>query len=186
MAKDGVLLRELTFIAERSHNSHIFAPLRELVDGAAEIDAVLVGTGPGSYTGVRIGIATGIGISLARNIPLIGVPSVCGVDHEGDYMVIGDARRGACFLCRVSGGEMQGEPELMRLDEIEAKLNGDVFTFDEKSISERARVLSPSAGVLAVRQSLKEINNVPASAVEPVYLSAPFITTPKGRGKTLD
>ena len=185
LARDGVLLSEETFVAERSHNSHIFAPLSELI-GDAEIDAVVVGTGPGSYTGVRIGIATAIGISLARDIPLIGVPSVCGIDCDGDYRVVGDARRGSWFLAHVVRGEMTVDPKLMAYEAIEHQIKGEVFTFDVKFPDERVKVMTPAAGVLAKRQSLRALNNLPTAAVEPIYLAAPFITTPKGRGKTLD
>jgi tRNA threonylcarbamoyladenosine biosynthesis protein TsaB len=185
LACDGVVLRGETFVAERSHNSQIFAPLGELL-GDARIDAVIVGTGPGSYTGVRIGIATAIGISMARNVPLFGVASVCGVEADFDYAVVGDARRGVFFWCEVKNGEIQGNPELMSLDELKLRPYEHIFTFDEMPPMEGALSVTPSAAVLAKLYSRRDLSETPQVAVEPIYLAAPFITKPKGRGKMLD
>ena len=185
LASDGVVLREETFVAERSHNSQIFAPLGALL-GDAEIDAVIVGTGPGSYTGVRIGIATAIGVSMARNVPLFGVASVCGVEADFDYAVVGDARRGVFFWSEVAGGEMLGDPELMSLDALKLRRHEHIFTFDEKPPIAAAVSVTPSAAVLAKLYSRRDLSEIPQVTVEPIYLAAPFITKPKGRGKTLD
>ena len=66
------------FTSQRSHNSQIFLPLESALDTCnRELDLIAVGTGPGSYTGVRIGIASGIAIAMALSIPVIGIPSAC-------------------------------------------------------------------------------------------------------------
>ena len=66
------------FTSERSHNSQIFAPLETALGACGDKpELIVVGTGPGSYTGVRIGIAAGLGIAMAHDIPIIGIPSAC-------------------------------------------------------------------------------------------------------------
>ncbi len=183
LARDGVVVSEARFTAERSHNAHIFAPLRALLEMAGEIEGVLVGIGPGSYTGVRIGIACGIGLSLARNVPLAGMPSACALDEPGAYRVVGDARRGKFFTCRVEGGRMVGAPFLSeRLDEP----GGLVFTFDDVPPAPEACLAVPSAGVLARLGSVlppSEFAGLGQKPVEPIYLAAAFVTTPKKPGK---
>ena len=69
--RDGDCVFSKTFTSERSHNSQIFAPLGEALEITTP-GLIAVGTGPGSYTGARIGIAVGIGIFLSINAKLIG------------------------------------------------------------------------------------------------------------------
>ena len=77
VVRDGEVCFEKTFSSERSHNSQLFAPLREALAVAGDtLRAVVVGTGPASYTGVRIGIAAAQGIAVSREVPVIGLPSV--------------------------------------------------------------------------------------------------------------
>ena len=69
LTRDGEVLLEQSFASERSHNSQIFAPLGEALELAIP-ELIAVGTGPGSYTGARIGIAAGIGIDESHGLRL--------------------------------------------------------------------------------------------------------------------
>jgi tRNA threonylcarbamoyladenosine biosynthesis protein TsaB len=188
LARDGVVLSEASFIAERSHNAQIFAPLRALLEGSKKIEGILVGVGPGSYTGVRIGIACGLGLSLARGVPFGGMPSVCALDEEVGYWVIGDARRGKFFRCRVEGGHLRGAPVLSDQSQLSELSDESVFTFDDHPPIPGARVAVPSAGVLARRGSLlppEEFASLGEKPIEPIYLAPAFVTTPRKPGKRL-
>jgi tRNA threonylcarbamoyladenosine biosynthesis protein TsaB len=50
--------------------------LRRIQIGLRDLDAIAVAEGPGSYTGLRIGIAFAKGLSLAHNLPLVGIPTL--------------------------------------------------------------------------------------------------------------
>src|SRR3990170_680721 len=62
---------------------------------AADLDALVVGTGPGSFTSTRIGIAFARGLALALEIPGAGISTLdaLAASHAGAHPVI-DARRG--------------------------------------------------------------------------------------------
>jgi hypothetical protein len=73
---------------------------------AAVDTAVVVVTGPGTYTGVRAGMAAALGIADARNLPLYGVGALEVVargdpEANGEDWVVSDAGRGALYLARV-------------------------------------------------------------------------------------
>lgn len=74
------LLFQIHMIAEEKHGETLLSRIEEVLKKVAldltEIDLIAVGIGPGSFTGVRIGLATAKGISLVRMIPIIGVDSL--------------------------------------------------------------------------------------------------------------
>ena len=78
---DGTRVRyEATWEAGRRHTvqlaSRIFAALGDLNVGSEDLSGVAVATGPGSFTGLRVGMALAKGLAMARNLPLIGVPTL--------------------------------------------------------------------------------------------------------------
>lgn len=101
----------------------------------SELEAVAVGVGPGSYTGVRIGVATAKGIAAAARLPLYGVPSTDAVAQRATaldrpVMVVADAARGEVYpmLYRSDGGALtrEGEFAVLKAEEAAAALGGGV------------------------------------------------------------
>ena len=78
--------------------------------GAAPVDAVVVLTGPGSYTGVRGGMAAALGFAVARGIPLHGVDTLTAVAAAvaaapGEVLTaVADAGRGGVYIARYEAG----------------------------------------------------------------------------------
>jgi len=76
----AALVRERALAAERAHASDLLPALdlllNELGVPPSAIEQVIVGTGPGSYTGLRAGIATALGLARASGAALRGVPSL--------------------------------------------------------------------------------------------------------------
>jgi tRNA threonylcarbamoyladenosine biosynthesis protein TsaB len=177
------------FRSDRAHNAVLFDPLAKVMAEAEPLECVVVGTGPGSYTGIRVGIATGLGLALARGVPLIGIPSVCALTHamgEPSYAVCGDARRGVWWWCVVEHGRLTGEPIVGSADEIGALARawpGHVYTPD--AVSPPFCEATPStaaAEILAMRALAltdEERGQLAACEVEPLYVSAPAISESK-------
>lgn len=63
------------------------------------IDLLVVGTGPGSYTGLRVGASHALGLARAWNVPVVGVPTLEGIAAraEGRVAVSLDARKGQVY-----------------------------------------------------------------------------------------
>ena len=69
--------------------------------GYADLERVAVTTGPGSFTGLRIGLSAARGLGVARHVPVLGIPSLLAVSlgaAHGPVAVLIDARRDEAYL----------------------------------------------------------------------------------------
>lgn len=105
---DGVE-RSLVVADERHHTEALTPGLQELLrEGdveARDIDRVVVDRGPGLFTGLRVGLATAVGLALGANAELVGVTSLEVLAHgarsagvRGVVLCAVDARRGELFV----------------------------------------------------------------------------------------
>lgn len=98
LVRDRELLGERTSIART-----LLEDVDELLRGAgaepADVDALVVGTGPGSFTSTRIGLAVARGLALALDLPVAGVSTLDALSaaREHAYPVV-DARRREVFV----------------------------------------------------------------------------------------
>jgi tRNA threonylcarbamoyl adenosine modification protein YeaZ len=78
----------------------------------ADLSAVVIGCGPGPFTGLRVGMATAAAYGHALGIPVHGVCSLdaIGVDTTGEVLVVTDARRREVYWARYSDGVRIGGP----------------------------------------------------------------------------
>lgn len=77
--RSGTLLSEERWGAGHRHGEELVGRIERLLAGAAVaprgIGAIVVGTGPGAFTGLRVGIATAKGLAHGLGVPLVGVPT---------------------------------------------------------------------------------------------------------------
>jgi tRNA threonylcarbamoyl adenosine modification protein YeaZ len=95
---DGEVLGERISTA-RTLLEDVDALLRDASAMPADLDAIAVGTGPGSFTSTRIGLAIARGLALALDLPVAGVSTLdaLAAAGEGVFPVV-DARRGEVFV----------------------------------------------------------------------------------------
>ncbi|PZE19612.1 tRNA (adenosine(37)-N6)-threonylcarbamoyltransferase complex dimerization subunit type 1 TsaB [Paenibacillus xerothermodurans] len=83
LMRGGELLGELNSTAERNHSIHLLPHIRQVLAEArlhsSELDAFAVGVGPGSYTGVRIGVTVAKTFAWTHGLALLGVSSLEGL-----------------------------------------------------------------------------------------------------------
>ena len=124
---------------------HGFA-ITELVTKALEIcpkpDQVVVGMGPGPFTGLRVGITFAHSFALAREIPVIGVCSLDAIDiKESEYTVAIDARRKEIYWARYKEGIRISGPAVSKPAEV------DNFIIDQYPELKKLVALSTSQNI---------------------------------------
>lgn len=188
--QEGVVRYAKAFSSQRSHNSQLFGPLEEALELAGDgLGLIVAGTGPGSYTGVRIGIAAAQGLGWSKGVPVIGLGSLLTPEVEDvpeHYVMCGDARRGQFYAVQIQRGALAvGEIPLMGKEDIlqfrEAHREVPWYTLDAVSpagLEDVAPVRPSAVGLaqMAAGLSAETVAELAAAALEPVYLSAPFIT----------
>ncbi len=183
----GNVLAESTWEAGRGATS---SPLHEFLAGCREAfplpQRLLVGLGPGSYAGTRIGIAAALGAGTAWQVPVFGLPSVLGYEAGGSALrVIGDARRETAYHAIIAQGRCLEGPELVtraRLEELLAtQPDLPVVSADPPPwLILGIPIVFPTAVLLARNALLAPEELVSGSqGLEPLYLRPPTITTPR-------
>lgn len=106
LLEDDTLVAEYTTNFKKTHSQTLLPMLDEIVKmtewNAAEVDAIAVAGGPGSFTGLRIGSATAKGLGLAWKKPVISVPTVDALAYnlygtESYICPLMDARRNQVY-----------------------------------------------------------------------------------------
>jgi tRNA threonylcarbamoyladenosine biosynthesis protein TsaB len=96
----------------------------------ADLERIAVTTGPGSFTGVRVGIAFARGLALALDIPVVGIGTLHALAHslgarrEGTLAAVLDAKRGEVFALvqDIASDGILAEPEAIVVEELAARL----------------------------------------------------------------
>ena len=108
---DGIdVLAQRVTVDARAHaetlTPNVLAALHDAGLTVDDLGAVVVGCGPGPFTGLRVGMATAAAYGHALGIPVHGVCSLdaIGVDTRGDVLVVTDARRREVYWARYRDG----------------------------------------------------------------------------------
>ncbi|MFT4245148.1 MAG: tRNA (adenosine(37)-N6)-threonylcarbamoyltransferase complex dimerization subunit type 1 TsaB [Micrococcaceae bacterium] len=143
--------------------------------GIAKPDAILVGTGPGPFTGLRVGIATGQAVAFAWNIPLYGLMSHYGFAAGGEFIALSDARRKEFYWSQFKDGRLVDGPQVAKRDTLP----------DLPTVGFENEPLYTDAGILGV-QALTLINDgKDLSDINPYYLREPDAKVPNLKKKVL-
>jgi tRNA threonylcarbamoyl adenosine modification protein YeaZ len=98
---DGSLLARVDEVMARGHAEQLM-PLLDALLGGRRADAILVGVGPGSFTGLRVGIAAAHGLAIGWNVPLAGMSTLAliaaGVPGQGPVAVALTGGHGELFV----------------------------------------------------------------------------------------
>ena len=175
----------------KGHQERIGGLVRDVVaeagGGFAALDRIGVTVGPGSFTGLRVGLAFAQGLGAALDRPVVGISTLAALAWSADGGVgrtaaVIDARRGQVYVQQFDDGEPVGLPEALALETARERLAGD----DGRRVGSGAALASdgieaetvltaPGSAALAALTAAAD----PASArPRPLYLRAPDATPP--------
>ena len=138
----GVALARASVFSPRGHAELLSDLVRQALAEAgatrADITAVVAGTGPAPFTGLRVGLVTARTLALAWRVPAWGVCSLdaIGAEHR-DVLAVADARRREVYWARYVAG--------LRVDGPEVGAPASVLVKDGDIVVGRGAVLYPDA-----------------------------------------
>jgi tRNA threonylcarbamoyl adenosine modification protein YeaZ len=173
----------------------ITAVLAELRADRTSVRAVAVGVGPGPFTGLRVGIVTGLALADALGVPVYGCCSLDAVaawdDGAGRRLVVADARRKEVYWAeyaedheRVAGPSVLTPAALadaLRETGWTGRVLGDGAllhreAFAGHEVVEHPRYPAPDALVLLAARRV--LDGAPSEALTPLYLRRPDAAPP--------
>ncbi len=144
VSRKGEIVRYRNQLMDRVLSSSIIPAIRDILKSAdltvQDLDGFAVGLGPGSFTSLRVGLATVKGLAFALNKPVVGVPSLdvlalnaqnSGEVEEGTSVcAVTDARRNMVYACcyRMVDGQLEreGDYHLNAISEVLKGMSGEV------------------------------------------------------------
>jgi len=196
VAGEEGILAEARVVTEAGHSRWLLPAVAAVLEGlgvpASALDAFAVTTGPGSFTGLRVGLGSVQGLALASGRPCVGlstldVLALSAAGSAGTIVALVDAFRGEVYSGVYDGtGEPRGEPGVGPLAAVlEGLPPGTAFVGDPAGASRDAvRAVVPDAvfpetprflAETLARAALRRVGEgaaIPPSELRPVYLRA--------------
>jgi len=176
---DGNCLASRDEIIGRGHSERLVPMLEEMLEGRRP-EALLVGTGPGSFTGIRVGVAAAHGLAIGWGASLSGLSSLALIaaqsDHDGPVAAAVHGGHGEIFVQEFDGASCEPLGDLLNLTPVDAAarisaplvLGSGAQALVEERGSGEAREAWPSAkAALCLPEALRTLDP------RPLYARAP-------------
>lgn len=169
-AETGVL-GEMVWQSDNYHTVELAPAIQQLLTRCerrpTDLQALAVATGPGSFTGLRIGLAVIKGMALGLKIPVIGIPSLDVVAAaqpvlNADLVAVLHAGRGhlavGWFLPIEGKWKQQGNLEVLRADELVKRItkrtiiSGELTAEEQRTLARRYRNVTLATPAFSIRR----------------------------------
>jgi tRNA threonylcarbamoyl adenosine modification protein YeaZ len=176
LGNEQVVVQSIEFKAPQRHSAALFPALSRLGLPRLKLGRIIVGLGPGSFSGIRVGLAAAQGIALVQNIPVIGICSAWSVALQNKNAtrlgVFADAKRREAFCTAFAHGELEKATYLIPFDQLEDHASKFTLAVSAEPLAGIPQRVHPRA-----RDFLALPENFPAwvtdASLEPIYLREP-------------
>jgi tRNA threonylcarbamoyladenosine biosynthesis protein TsaB len=181
LGNDKVVVQSIEFHAPQRHSAALFPALSRLGIPRLKLRRIVVGLGPGSFSGIRVSLAAAQAIALAQNVPVVGICSAFSIAVQRPEVtrlgVFADAKRREAFCTIFSHGQLEKETYLIPFAELEE--HAAKFTL--------AASAEPLAGIPErIYPRARDLLSLPADLaawkteqpLEPIYLREPVAAAP--------
>lgn len=170
----------------RDHNEQLVpatqAALKEAGKSFADLDAIVVGTGPGPFTGLRVGMATAAAFGDALGIPVHGVCSLDAIAVQipaEEKVVAIDARRREVYWAQYAGSRV-GDPQVTPYADVPVGAVVNAPANLAEHFPQATHDLYPTPQALV---QVADLSQEPAP-LQPLYLRRPDAKEPKAKPKS--
>jgi tRNA threonylcarbamoyladenosine biosynthesis protein TsaB len=191
LANANELVHRADLNPARRHVRDLAATIGELLDRerlrVSDLARILVGIGPGGYTGLRVGLATAKSLSYAANVPLVAVPTFHAIASQApaeaeNLWVISDALQGSIYHQRFQKRAPLDDLKIVPATDWLSWANGATWitgpgiAVHTDKLNCAARVVSEEFreptldGVLAAGAAMAPLTRNELFAIEPLYL----------------
>lgn len=182
------LLADVTVNIKKNHSINLMPAIDFLMKSVdlkpTDLDRISVAQGPGSYTGLRVAVATAKTLAYTLNIELVGVSSLYALaavaDFDGLVVPVIDARRNNVYAGFYKDGQSLKDDQRMNFvdvlevvkDEESVMFVGEVANFSDQIAESlpQAKVLSVLSSAYAIGKRGQELQPVDVDSFVPSYL----------------
>jgi tRNA threonylcarbamoyl adenosine modification protein YeaZ len=171
-----VVVQAIEFRGPQRHSASLFPALTRLGVPRLKLRRIIVGLGPGSFSGIRVGLAAAQGLALAQNVPVVGICSAYSIAQQFKNAtrlgVFADAKRREAFVTVFKNGEMERETYLIPMAEIEEHASKFTMAVSAEPLPGiPAQAHARAQDFLALPDNLA--GWVTSQPLEPIYLRGP-------------
>jgi tRNA threonylcarbamoyladenosine biosynthesis protein TsaB len=192
LVRGGTVAGETALDAARRHARDLTPAIGGLLEAAglkpADLAGVVVSVGPGSYTGLRVGVTAAKALAYATGCALVPVPTFHAIANRapaeaGDLWVLADALQGQVYLQRFRGGVPIEELQIVAANEwlnwapADAWFTGPgVAVFENSHIPQSCKLVAEAdreptvASLFAAARGVAPATRAEVFALEPLYL----------------
>lgn len=176
LAIDGECVASESAEAGQDHSRLLLPAIERFLEGRRDIDGIVVVHGPGSYAGLRVGIATAEGLGLALGVPVTGIGTLEAAAAAANLrhgFAVHPAGRGELAALELRDGQPAGVPFIAAPGALAAAIAGEgAAALGGREVTPEERCRGALAlGVPRLREGV--------SGVEAFYLREPNVTRPK-------